>query len=62
MSMWTSVILGDTNKVDVATHPYNGLIRIAIMDEYDYQELTVDEARNLIVKLERAIDKQETPS
>jgi hypothetical protein len=62
MSMWTSVILGDTNKVDVATHPYNGLIRIAIMDEYDYEELTVDEAKNLIVKLERAITKQETPS
>jgi hypothetical protein len=59
--MWTSVILGDTNKVDVATHPYNGLIRIAIMDENDYEELTVDEAKNLIVKLERAITKQDTP-
>jgi hypothetical protein len=60
--MWTSIILGKTNKVDVATHPYNGLIRIAIMDEYDYEELTVDEVRNLIVKLERAIIKQDTPS
>ena len=55
-------MLGDTNKVDVATHPYNGLIRIAIMDEYDYEELTIDEAKNLIAKLERAIAKQETPS
>ena len=62
MSLWTSIMLGDTNKVDVATHPYNGLIRIAIMDEYDYEELTIDEAKNLIAKLERAIAKQETPS
>ena len=54
--------MGDTNKVDVATHPYNGLIRLAIMDEYDYEELTIDEAKNLIVKLERAITKQDTPS
>jgi hypothetical protein len=61
MSMWSSVILGDINKVDVATHSYNGLIRIAIMDEYDYEELTIDEAKNLIAKLERAITKQETP-
>jgi hypothetical protein len=60
--MWSSIILGDTNKVDVATHPYNGLIRLAIMDEYDYEELTVDEVRNLIAKLERAITKQDTPS
>jgi hypothetical protein len=60
--MWNSIILGNTNKVDVATHPYNGLIRIAIMDEYDYEELTIDEAKNLIAKLERAIIKQETPS
>jgi hypothetical protein len=60
--MWSSIILGDINKVDVATHPYNGLIRLAIMDEYDYEELTVDEVRNLIIKLERAIIKQESPS
>jgi len=62
MSMWSSIILGDTNKVDVATHPYNGLIRLAIMDEYDYEELTVDEVRNLIIKLEGAITITETPS
>jgi hypothetical protein len=60
--MWSSIILGDTNKVDVATHPYNGLIRLAIMDEYDYEELTVDEVRNLIIKLEGAITITETPS
>jgi len=62
MSMWSSIILGDTNKVDVATHPYNGLIRLAIMDEYDYEELTVDEVKNLIIKLEGAITITETPS
>ncbi len=62
MSMWSSIILGETNKVDVATHPYNGLIRLAIMDEYNYEELTVDEVKNLIIKLERAITKTETPS
>ena len=62
MSLWTSIILGDTNKVDVATHSHNGLIRLAIMDEYDYEELTVDEAKNLIAKLEGAILKTETPS
>ena len=61
MSLWTSIMLGDTNKVDVATHSQNGLIRIAIMDEYDYEELTVDEAKNLIAKLERAIAKSDTP-
>ena len=62
MSMWSSIILGHTNKVDVATHPYNGLIRLAMMDEYNYEELTVDEVKNLIVKLEGAITKTETPS
>ena len=62
MSLWTSIILGDINKVDVATHSYNELIRLAIMDEYDYEELTVDEAKNLIAKLEGAILKTETPS
>ena len=65
MSMWTSFDSKENDKIDIATHSYNGLIRVLCMNpsgHNDYEELTVDEVKNLIAKLEGAILKTETPS
>ena len=59
--MWSSFQYNDNDKIDVATHSYNGEIRVAMMDE-SLVHLTIDETKNLIAKLEGAILKTESPS